>query len=82
MACAIRQLRTLVATLGIFSAASRLFKRSRSSFYLSIGILNQVERIRYNKQSRLASSYVSICQSLLLKVKAMLISLLTRNRFY
>ena len=40
MAYTIRQLKTLVAILDIFSAASRLFKRSKSSFYLSIEILN------------------------------------------
>jgi hypothetical protein len=49
MAYTIHQLRTLVATLGIFLAASRLFKHSKSSFYLFIGILNQTERVGYNK---------------------------------
>ena len=76
------QLRTSVATLGIFLAASRLFKHSKNSFCLFIGILNQAECVKYNKRSRLASFYVSICQSLLLKIKTVLISLFTRNCFY
>ena len=59
-----------MATLGIFLAANRLFKRFKSSFYLFIGILNQAECIKYNKQSCSASSYINICRSLLLKVKA------------
>ena len=71
-----------MAILGIFLATSKLFKRSKNSFYLSIGILNQVKHIRYNKRSRLTSFYISVYQSLLLKVKAVLISLFTRNRFY
>ena len=66
------QLRTSVATLGIFLAASRLFKHSKNSFCLFIGILNQAERVKYNKWSRLASSYVNIYRFLLLKVKAVL----------
>ena len=82
MACAMRQLRTSVATVGIFLAASRLFKRFRSPFYLFTGILNQAERVGYNKRSRSASSHMSICRSLLLKVKTVFIPLLTRNRFY
>ena len=59
-----------MAILGIFLAASRLFKCFKNSFYLFTGILNQAKHIKYNKRSRLASFYVSICRSLLLKVKA------------
>jgi hypothetical protein len=62
-----RQSRTSVATWGIFSAISSSFKRSRSSSYLSIGTLNQAERVRCNKRSHSASSYVSVYQSLLLR---------------
>ena len=71
-----------MATLNIFLAASRLFKCSKSFFYLSVGILNQVECVKCNKQSYLASFYISIYWSLLLKVKAVFISLFTRNCFY
>ena len=45
------QLRTSVATCGIFSATSSLFKCFKNSFYSSTGILNQAKHIRCDKFS-------------------------------